>query len=623
MIKFIKNLGSKFLIIVIALSFAVWGIGDIFISNQSNPTIAKVSNSNIKLNEFKFDYQLLVDRLRQSSDQPITEDFLKALGIHSSVLDSLITKKYINFLSSSLQINIADKYVKKAIINNPMFNDQLGLFNKDYFNYYLNRNGLKEKDIYNITKDAISNDLVMQSITHSEFVPSKIANNLIKKRDTVRKANIFTFDTSSMIISDRNFTDDVIIQKYEKVKNNFKTPETRNIKVASFIYGSSKNAVNVTEEEMKNFYDKNISLYQKEESRDIFIVQFKEIEKIQQFLSDFNKNQNIIDALKNFNKNKENSFLENVKKEDLDPESGQIVFNLKLNEISEIVKTSFGYKVFYLKDIRPESTSSFEENKEKIKIDLINEKSSEKIYNSANTFYEKFLETRNFKQSLENLKVEVNKYEDLGINNLIKAEELKSMGLDENQLSILIFNLKKNDISEVIEDKDNNLHYVYLEKINSSKQKPLQEVKSEVINLMYEEVRDSKSKEIAQEFRKIYAGKKYDGKFKNNFFNSKTSDWITLDDRLGKDMSYQIKESIFSNKLNAISEIIFIEKSKYVLVIPIEQSQKILLEDQRNKIDSVILELNNSIELDLNNAIISDLSKLYKSNVNEKFLDSF
>ena len=50
MVKFIKNLGSKFLIIVIALSFAVWGVGDIFVANQSNPTIAKVSNLNIKLN---------------------------------------------------------------------------------------------------------------------------------------------------------------------------------------------------------------------------------------------------------------------------------------------------------------------------------------------------------------------------------------------------------------------------------------------------------------------------------------------------------------------------------------------------------------------------------------------
>ena len=40
-----------------------------------------------------------------------------------------------------------------------MFNDQLGVFNKDYFNYYLSRNNLKEKDIYNISKNSISNDL--------------------------------------------------------------------------------------------------------------------------------------------------------------------------------------------------------------------------------------------------------------------------------------------------------------------------------------------------------------------------------------------------------------------------------------------------------------------------------
>ena len=288
MLKFIKNLGSKFLIIVIALSFAVWGVGDIFVANQSNPTIAKVSNLNIKLNEFKFDYQLLVDRLRQSSDQPITEDFLKALGIHSSVLDSLITKKYINFLSSNLQINIGDRYVKKAIVNNPMFNDELGLFNKDYFNYYLNRNGLKEKDIYKITREAISNDVVVQSLTHSEFIPSRIANNLIIKRDTVRKAHIFTFDASTMIISDKNFSDDSIIQKFEEVKNNFKTPETRNIKIATFMYKPLKDSMNVSEEEVKDFYDRNIGLYQKK-LRDIYSVQFKDKERMNKFLNDFKK----------------------------------------------------------------------------------------------------------------------------------------------------------------------------------------------------------------------------------------------------------------------------------------------------------------------------------------------
>ena len=93
----------------------------------------------------------------------------------------MISKKYINILSKNLNIKLDDKYIKKAIINNPLFNDQLGVFNKDYFNYYLSRNNLKEKDIYKITRDAISNDILLQSIGHSEFVPERIAKILLTK----------------------------------------------------------------------------------------------------------------------------------------------------------------------------------------------------------------------------------------------------------------------------------------------------------------------------------------------------------------------------------------------------------------------------------------------------------
>ena len=47
----IKNVSTKILILVIALSFAVWGLGDLFTGNN-NPTIATVGKSKIKLNDF-------------------------------------------------------------------------------------------------------------------------------------------------------------------------------------------------------------------------------------------------------------------------------------------------------------------------------------------------------------------------------------------------------------------------------------------------------------------------------------------------------------------------------------------------------------------------------------------
>ena len=65
------------------------------------------------------------------------------------------------------------------------------------------------------------------------------------------------------------------------------------------------------------------------------------------------------------------------------------------------------------------------------------------------------------------------------------------------------------------------------------------------------------------------------------------------------------------------------KKGTFVMVLPVLQSNSVLKEDNKSNIDSIILELNDSIETDIKNAILQDMSKKYKSNINQNFLDSF
>ena len=620
---FLKNLGSKFLIIIIALSFAVWGIGDIFVSNNNNPTIAKVGKSEIKLNEFQLDYQLLIDRLRQTNQQPVTEELLKALGIHHNVIENLVSKKYINILSKDLNISIGDKYVKKAIINNPIFNDQLGVFNKDYYNYYLSRNNLKEKDIYNISKDSISNDLLLQSIGYSEFVPEKIANNIVKKRDLVRKAKIITIDTSAKLISNKKFDDALINKKYEIEKNNFLDPETRDISIITFLYKNQLNNIDIKEQELKSFYDANINLYKEDETRNIFIAQFNTKKEIKEFIDDFKENKDFFDTLKKFNKNKDESNLGNVGIDDVDLESSEAIFNLSEKQISQIFKTSFGYKVFYLEKINKEQIQSYSEVKEQIKRDILKEKSNEKIYSLANMFYEKFLNTKNFTLSIENLDAQIKEVKNINLINLKNNKELKILGLNESEMSKIIFNLNNNDISEVVEDNSNNLHYIYLNNINQAKEKKLSEIKNDILNLLYDDERNKEAKILADDFKKKFQSSKPYKKGNTNFIKEESTDWITWDKRLGKNININIKDLIFNTKLNSLSKTINLKKGIYVMVLPTAQSNNVLKEENTSKVERVVNELNESIEADINRALLQDMSNRHKSNINQKFLNSF
>ena len=65
------------------------------------------------------------------------------------------------------------------------------------------------------------------------------------------------------------------------------------------------------------------------------------------------------------------------------------------------------------------------------------------------------------------------------------------------------------------------------------------------------------------------------------------------------------------------------EKGVLILALPTSQSETILDKENSSKVKNIVIELNDSIETDINNAILQEMSKMYKSNINQKFLNSF
>jgi hypothetical protein len=190
-------------------------------------------------------------------------------------------------------------------------------------------------------------------------------------------------------------------------------------------------------------------------------------------------------------------------------------------------------------------------------------------------------------------------------------------------MSKIIFNLNNNDISEVVEDNSNNLHYIYLNNINQAKEKKLSEIKNEILNLLYDDERNKEAKILADDFKKKFQSSKPYKKGNTNFIKEESTDWITWDNRLGKNININIKDLIFNTKLNSLSKTINLKKGIYVMVLPTAQSNNVLKEDNTSKVERVVNELNESIEADINRALLQDMSNRHKSNINQKFLNSF
>ena len=130
MLDLVRNLVSSFigkiLLAVMILSFALWGVGDILSSGNSQ-LAAKIGNEKITLNEFYYEFQNLVRNYNQANSSNVGLKEAYENNFHNLLLNELVFSKMINNYSKNENIFINDESLKKVILDLPQFQNQNGV----------------------------------------------------------------------------------------------------------------------------------------------------------------------------------------------------------------------------------------------------------------------------------------------------------------------------------------------------------------------------------------------------------------------------------------------------------------------------------------------------------------
>lgn len=195
------GLFSKTLLGLLVLSFAVWGIGDIFRLSSSRP-LAKVGGEPISQNEFRTALEREQENLRRSLGNQYSQEMLKALGLHRQLLEKLITEKLINHESEDAGLRVDEKHVAEKIIKNPLFSNSAGKFDKSQYLSALQIMRVSEAQYTANLKHDIAAELLTHAVSRAapleESLPEQLHSSQQQKRavevmefsaDTIKKAN--------------------------------------------------------------------------------------------------------------------------------------------------------------------------------------------------------------------------------------------------------------------------------------------------------------------------------------------------------------------------------------------------------------------------------------------------
>ncbi len=138
-----KSWVAKLLIGLLAVSFGVWGIADVF-RGYSSGALATVGKVEITAQEFSRAFNQYLQNFARQTGQPIDQEQAKKLGIDRAVLNNLIESAAIDNEALSMKLAVSDATLAREVMENPAFQDASGKFDPELFKRILTSNGLSE-----------------------------------------------------------------------------------------------------------------------------------------------------------------------------------------------------------------------------------------------------------------------------------------------------------------------------------------------------------------------------------------------------------------------------------------------------------------------------------------------
>ncbi len=140
-------------------------------------------------------------------------------------------------------------------------------------------------------------------------------------------------------------------------------------------------SVDATEEEIKKFYEDNSEMFKSDETASAKHILVDELEQMKEIKLEITNGMSFEEAAKKYSKcpsSAQGGSLGSFSRGRMVPEFEDAAFKLQVGEISEPVKTQFGYHLIQLDEKTPKGTKSLEESKEIIVKNLLNQKQNEK-----------------------------------------------------------------------------------------------------------------------------------------------------------------------------------------------------------------------------------------------------
>ncbi len=496
---------AKILLGLLVVSFAIWGIEDIF-RHGGQTTVAKVAGKTISAVEFRQALDRELEGFRRILGPKFSDELIKSMGIPQQVLERMIYRMLLQKEAERLHINLDDKAVFTLIKNNPVFRNDTGSFDKQLFEQAVQNMNMSEADFVNeMRKDEIAR-LVTETLLSGLVIPPALLSAMVDATGQQRTADLMLFLPSPSLVKDAP-TDEELITYQREHAQAFTVPEYRTLSYVILSPKTLSSNISVTEDEIRRAYEEKLPQISLPEKREVEQLLFKNSEEAHSAYEEIKSGASFARIMKKYQiLNGNATKLGQLTRNEVPENAGDTVFNLKANGYSEPYQSSFGWHIFHVTAIEPAKVPALAELKSSLEKQVAQKKAETALFDSANKMEDALAGGTALEEAAKDAKLPIVR---LGpIDNSGKDAEGKK---PENFPSYpnfldISFGLSQGEVSSLTNGQAAEYFIVRADKVQPAKIRALGEVKPQVAAAWKKEQADLIIERQAREAEKALAG---------------------------------------------------------------------------------------------------------------------
>jgi peptidyl-prolyl cis-trans isomerase D len=377
---------------LVILSFVFAGVGS-YINSSASGAAAVVNGDEIGLDDLERAYQNERSRMESQFGEAfaaLASDTAYLQNFRQGILERLISEKLLDQAAQDLGLRVSDEQIKLAIVGMQEFQVD-GKFDNDRYLAILRQAGFQTNNFRDYMRVDMVRRQLSQSLMGTEFALTSEAKRAFVMQQQTRDIRYLSIPAAKFA-AQIDVNDDEISTYYQSNISQFDTQQKVSLDYIELTLQDLLPSIDVKEDELLEYYQQNITNYSTDGERKVSHILFESAErdptvmaKAEEVLSKIQSGEDFFELAKAFSSDtfsaENGGDLGWFGKGIMDPAFEDAAFTLSdKGDVSNIIKSEFGYHIIKLTDTKPEQITVFENVKQEISVKVKTFKAEERFY---------------------------------------------------------------------------------------------------------------------------------------------------------------------------------------------------------------------------------------------------